>query len=329
LPNGALTVQVANGAPIVVDFAAQAVDAVAREAEYSPMHHTDDVSPSLAALGLKSSQGLNAPGTSSSSGFIYVYDEHTVSHDVGERVDLPLDHVVLQGGTRVLARINGDEVLLKRLDVATSLVHYASARKSFLCVDRRILEEKQAVDVRTFTRLVSDMPVVAPAATPLLGPATAGWFLDQVAVGGMPSMVARHHRWKSDSGVRSNLPAVFEHEVISSVIDVAVINDRLNIKNLVSFELLLRRLQLQESAITESPDNPSYEGARHFMGIGERRGGALINPVLAQYVATELGKEAAILKEKRKAREARGSKGVGKGGADEGRAAAPKAAGAR
>jgi hypothetical protein len=65
------------------------------------------------------------------------------------------------------------------------------------------------------------------------------------------------------------------------------------------------------------------------MGVGERRGGAVINPVLAQYVATELGKEAAILKEKRKAREARGSKGAGKAGADEGRAAAPKAAGAR
>ena len=325
LPQESLSVRVADGTTIVVDLATEALDAVIGDSGKSPAVH---VSTGLAALGLSSSQGGVVASPPTTASFIYVYDEPTVAHEVGEKVDLPLDHVVLQGGSRILARINGDEVLLKRLDGGTNLADYAFARKSFLCVDRRILEEKQATDARTFTRLVSDMPVVAPPNTPLVGPSTASWFLDQVAVGGMPSMVARHHRWKTDSGVRSNLPAVYEHEVISSVLDIAVITDRLNVKNLVSFELLLRRLQLQESAITESPENPSYEGARHFMGIGERRGGALIAPALSQYVAAELGKEAAILKEKRKAREARG-KGSGKTGAAEGQAAASKAAGAK
>eukprot|EP00973_Karenia_brevis_P074180 10308617-Karenia_brevis.AAC.1 len=68
-------------------------------------------------------------------------------------------------------------------------------------------------------------------------------------------------------------------------------------------------MKLHESAIAESPDNPSYEGAQHFLGVQERRGGALIAPQLTAHVATELSREAAILKEKRKAREARGGKG--------------------
>jgi len=75
-------------------------------------------------------------------------------------------------------------------------------------------------------------------------------------------------------------------------------------------------MQLQETAVSENPENPTFEGARRFLRYGERRGGALVAPGLASHVATELGKEASILKEKRKAREARAhqnNKGRGKG----------------
>ena len=51
------------------------------------------------------------------------------------------------------------------------------------------------------------------------------------------------------------------------------------------------------------------------MGTGERKGGALVAPALRSHVASELGKEAAILKEKRKAREARSTPIPKKGGA--------------
>ena len=57
--------------------------------------------------------------------------------------------------------------------------------------------------------------------------------------------------------------------------------------------------------MAENPASPSFEGASHYMGTGERKGGALVAPALRSHVASELGKEAAILKEKCKAREAR------------------------
>ena len=81
-------------------------------------------------------------------------------------------------------------------------------------------------------------------------------------------------------------------------------------------EFLVRRLQLGESAVLENPDNPSFEGARFFLGVPEHRAGALVAPSLQSYVASEFGKEAAILKEKRKAREAHPGKGAGKTGGD-------------
>ncbi len=111
--------------------------------------------------------------------------------------------------------------------------------------------------------------------------------------------------------------AVFEHQLLSMFLKYGATVDRFNIKTLTSFELAARRLQLHESAVSECPEAPSYEGARHFVGIQDRRGGALVSPQLQAYAASELGKEAAVLKEKRKAREARatqGRKGASKGG---------------
>ena len=130
--------------------------------------------------------------------------------------------------------------------------------------------------------------------------------------------MTRHEAWKSDSGVKKELAAVYEHEVLSRALQFAGSVDGLNLTALSSCELMARRIQLIESAVREDALSPSYEGARHFMGVGGGRGGAFVVPSLQAHVAGELGKEAAILKEKRKAREAKaalqgkGPKGAGK-----------------
>eukprot|EP00974_Lingulodinium_polyedra_P116371 11158897-Lingulodinium_polyedra.AAC.1 len=50
---------------------------------------------------------------------------------------------------------------------------------------------------------------------------------------------------------------------------------------------------------------PNYDGAEHYLGSSERRGGALLAPGLALHVAGRLRDEAAIEKERRKAQELR------------------------
>ena len=56
---------------------------------------------------------------------------------------------------------------------------------------------------------------------------------------------------------------------------------------------------MQEAAVSDNPESPSFEGSRFYMGYGEARGGAFIAPGLTAHVAAEMGKEAAILKEKK------------------------------
>ena len=113
------------------------------------------------------------------------------------------------------------------------------------------------------------------------------------------------------------MPLVYEHEVLSTMFDLSARIDRLNFPNLRGLEHAARRLMLIESAVLENPGQPSFEGARHFLGRGNQRGGALVAPSLVAYVAKEVGAEAAIAKEKRKAAEAKAAaqgkaKGAGK-----------------
>ena len=66
--------------------------------------------------------------------------------------------------------------------------------------------------------------------------------------------------------------------------------------------------------MVDDPKTPNFDNAEVFMGFGEKKGGALISPALRSHVANHIGKEAAILKERRKVREARSAgKGPGMG----------------
>jgi hypothetical protein len=242
-------------------------------------------------------------------GGAYVLDEPTADYDVGDLFVLPAG--VVRVGNKALALIGGQPVSFVWLAAGTNLDEYARARGDFLSVDRRLLPSRRPGDpTPTFASLVNLMEVsVDPGGpSPLLGPSTMEWFMQNVAIHGT-DLVARHHRWVAESSVKPGIAAVHEHQILSMFLQHAVITDRLNIKNLTCCELALRRLQLHESAVAECPENPSYEGSRHFLGIAERKGGALIAPSLSGYVAAELGKEAAILKEKRKSRENRSGGG--------------------
>jgi len=249
----------------------------------------------------------------SPAGGIWVIDEPTFSHEVGkEIVSLPSGAQVL--GSRALVVIDGEPTVVKFLSEGVKVQDYVHARQAFLCVDRRIQFCPQVDDHQPIASLVREMKdIKGGLPTPIEGTPVASWFLSQATEGSGASLIARHHRWRAESGVRGSLPCVYEHETLSQALDLGVRVDRLNMKNLVMVEFLLRRMQLHENAILENPEAPSYEGARFWMGISERKGGALIAPSLQSHVASELSKDAAILKEKRKAREARQNKGGGRG----------------
>ena len=80
-----------------------------------------------------------------------------------------------------------------------------------------------------------------------------------------------------------------------------MVYDQLDVSALVSFELLARRVALLEEAYTANPKAPRIEGSDYFLGLGRR--GAAISPALTQHVALSLHADAAIQKERRRARE--------------------------
>ena len=251
---------------------------------------------------------------------MWVLDEPTSSHDIGVVLVLGAGTIMSFAGDRAFVMLDGEETVARKLGSGSSIKEYIEARSEFLTVDRRNMFCPEIQDGKSVAQLLRCMEL-KPGGLPsgIEGEPTAGWFIDAVAETGS-GFLQRHHTWKHESGVSPSLPAVYEHETISVAFDLATKIDRHNLKNLAWAEWLLRRMQLQEDAVLENPHAPSYEHARHYMGKGANRGGALVNPSLVAHVASEVGKAAAILKEKRKAREARDALGLGRGrGRDGGR----------
>ena len=113
-----------------------------------------------------------------------------------------------------------------------------------------------------------------------------------------------------DADIAAGDRSRYEHECLSRILEIGVCFDQLCVCNLASFEVLVRRLQLLEHAHLECPSAPDYSGSMHFMGLQERRGGALIAPTLTSHVSTKLKEETAVAKERRKAAELRGEQRV-------------------
>ena len=123
---------------------------------------------------------------------------------------------------------------------------------------------------------------------------------------------AQHLAWVQQSKIPEGDRAIYEDEVLSKVIDSAIRYDGLNIINLSSFELIVRRKQLLAEAHVANPGAPSYEAADFFMGQKYRPGGGIVVPSLTQQVAQAMHEESQIMKEKRKLLEAKGSGKKGK-----------------
>ena len=137
--------------------------------------------------------------------------------------------------------------------------------------------------------------------------------------------LAHHGRFKQLTGVPSSDPGAAEHKRCTRVIETAVVLDQVQGAVPATFELVARAAQLIEhrhrDKIVGSSGNSVDEDFFLYLGSGKTRGLLAVSPQLEGYVASELSKETATLKERRKAREERSGghqpkkepKGGGKG----------------
>lgn len=198
---------------------------------------------------------------------LWVLDEPSERYDVGAVFELPGVASIL--GDRALCYLAGSVSVFKQLPAGERVAGYAQARVEFLSLDPRIIPRRPNMSFAEAVSVMTAAPWPENIPFPLQGPDTRGWFIDTLVQAGYGSPVARHFRWRSESGVGKSDRCIFEHEVLSRFLEMAALKDGLNLS---SVEHCLRRMQLIEEAVSEDPLNPSYEGARHFMGGDERRG---------------------------------------------------------
>ena len=106
---------------------------------------------------------------------------------------------------------------------------------------------------------------------------------------------------------------VIEHEVMAEILELAVEYDQVDISNLSSIERMCRRQQfieeghrqkLEEVRLTKVKDISGVVG-EHFSGRPRMPGGAIISPALLKSVAEKAAQDNELVKQQRKAADAR------------------------
>jgi len=114
-------------------------------------------------------------------------------------------------------------------------------------------------------------------------------------------------------GLGSADPGVDDHEFLSELLEVGLTYDMLNAGTIAIMEMVARRYQLWEEVHSEAlrvaemgaGGSEFAEERRLFLGVPRGRSSALVMPALKDHIAVEVAKEAAVMKERRKAREER------------------------
>ena len=170
-------------------------------------------------------------------------------------------------------------------------------------VDARVLPIRYAANGkrgREYVEAVELLQEVAWPDWPLSGPRTARWFCRFIKeTNQIPKN--RTSQWMRLHSIAEGDRVKYEHGLLCDIIELAVVYDQLDISSLASFELATRRVQMLEEAYAANPKQPRVDSHFHFMGQGRRA--SAVAPSLVAHVASELRDEAAVAKERRKARE--------------------------
>ena len=164
-------------------------------------------------------------------------------------------------------------------------------------LDARVLKVRW-VGNRRRRRFVEAVELMEYISCPLKGEPTCAFVLDEMALSGLNATM-RHQAWVDASKVPKGDRSVFEHFIISKVLELAAEVDQLNLPILASFEALVRRLQVIDMAHMADPSNPDYSHAEVFMGWDSTRGSAIIAPNQEKYAADKTRDKVAILTEQR------------------------------
>ena len=163
---------------------------------------------------------------------------------------------------------------------------------------RRVRSFREAVALLTETDWADGWPV--------RGPRTLRWVLELIGENSTHPL-AHHGRFRQLVGLPASDPGMQEHERAMRILEISIVYDQLQAGELARLELVARAAQLVElrhrDRVCGVYAGNVDEDAHLYVGTGRTRGLLCVSPELEAHVATELAKETATLKERRKARE--------------------------
>lgn len=134
------------------------------------------------------------------------------------------------------------------------------------------------------------------------GPRAVREFLGSINESGV-DLGGYHLQWVKNSGVNQHTSVVHEHRNLLEVIRLALTRDQLDISNLLSMELVVRRVVQLEVAVARNSSSPDYSGLEVLLDNPLSEGGAANTRSLDEWVTSRLKEKAQIAKQNRLYRE--------------------------
>ena len=239
------------------------------------------------------------------------------SPQLGQTVpqDLVAGAVTLSG--KGLVEVDGEVKVIEEIALSQQ-AEFAAQRKGVLG-DLRLIGHHVDSSDRRFIALRDAFPLLRQSDFKdwqFKGPRAVREFLGSIQESGT-DLGNYHLQWVKNSGVNAHTGACHEHRNLVELVRLALCRDQLDVTNLMSVELAIRRVVQIEVAVSRNAGNPDYSGLEVLLENPLTETGAAATRSLDEWVTSRLKEKAQIAKQTRLFKEessfASKNKGTGAG----------------
>lgn len=233
---------------------------------------------------------------------VWVFSDST-SPRLGEVISPDLLATAVTLGTRGLVETDGEIVGITEVP-QTEIEEFKKKQKSSLG-DLRLIGNHVDQRKRRFISLQDAMPLFRESKFDdwsYSGPRAVREFLQSVQEG-VCDLSSYHLQWIKHSGVNGRSSVVHEHRNLVEVLRLGISRDQVDVTNLLSFELVVRRLAQLEIAVSRCPSSPEFGGLDVLLESPVSEFGSASTRALDTWVTERLKERSNIQKQARLFRE--------------------------
>ncbi|CAK0797517.1 unnamed protein product [Prorocentrum cordatum] len=230
--------------------------------------------------------------------FVWVVAEVGHSRFAQPLVDAELDQATL-GQSKGVALVSGLEVFVEKVQ-SNQLQEWMTSRSSEGGDLRTLGDHRDSAGRRhlPLSDAVSLMRETSFDDWAMPGPRVAEEWLVSVRDG--PGDLSSYHgQWVRRSGVSESSAVAHIHYVLCESVRLAIQTDQLDVTSLLSFELIMRRICQDETAVARNPRHPDYGGLEILLRAPTAEQGQASTNRFTEWVTGRLKEQAAIYKQTR------------------------------